>query len=300
MNIKDYEYIVSIANQGGITKASEQLFISQPALTKFLQRIEDEIGMSLFVRNGKQFIPTEAGQKYIEAGREILRLDQDLAVQLRYDKIKQFKRIRIGYPVGRSSGLLHNILHRFVALYPDINIYTSVASSRHLFEALQNRNLDLAVIMNVEQHVGYTYQPIGTSYLSIASASTNPLVSTAIKEDGYPYPVVDTSSLNQQKFIMVHENTNSGRLIRELFRRYDIHPNIIMNVDDVRSIIDAVRYGIGISAFMSVPLDTREISYLSFRNIKPIKQIVYLVYRSDLALSEPLKTLISMICELSR
>ena len=62
MDIRDYEYIVAIAEKGGISKAADHLFITQSALTKFLQRTEQKLGMELFVRKGKQFLLTEAGR----------------------------------------------------------------------------------------------------------------------------------------------------------------------------------------------------------------------------------------------
>ena len=72
MDIRDYEYIVAIAEKGGISKAADHLFITQSALTKFLQRTEQKLGMELFVRKGKQFLLTEAGQRYVEIGRAIM------------------------------------------------------------------------------------------------------------------------------------------------------------------------------------------------------------------------------------
>ena len=101
MDVRYYEYIVAIADQGSITRAAEQLFITQPALTKFLQRIEKELGLPLFVRKGKQFILTKAGQKYVEVGHEILRLDRKLTEQLKQDGITQKKRVRLGFSMGR-------------------------------------------------------------------------------------------------------------------------------------------------------------------------------------------------------
>ena len=61
MDIRDYEYIVAIAEKGGISKAADQLFITQSALTKFLQRTEQKLGMELFVRKGKQFLLKTSG-----------------------------------------------------------------------------------------------------------------------------------------------------------------------------------------------------------------------------------------------
>ena len=62
MDIRDYEYIVTIAEQKSITRAAAQLFITQSALTKFLQRTERSLGVALFLKKGNQFLLTEAGQ----------------------------------------------------------------------------------------------------------------------------------------------------------------------------------------------------------------------------------------------
>lgn len=118
MEVRDYEYIVAIADQGSITRAAEQLFITQPALTKFLQRIEMELGIPLFIRKGKKFILTEAGQKYVEVGHEILRLDRRLTEQLLQDGTSQNQRIRLGFSMGRFYNLVDSVLPVFCNALP--------------------------------------------------------------------------------------------------------------------------------------------------------------------------------------
>ena len=61
MNIKDYEYIVEIAACKSLTEAANRLCITQSALTKFLQRVEAEVGRPLFGRMGRRFVLTPVG-----------------------------------------------------------------------------------------------------------------------------------------------------------------------------------------------------------------------------------------------
>ena len=74
-NVRDFEYITAIAQYGSISKASEALFLSQPTLSKFLQRVEKELGLPLFHRVGKRFILTSAGEIYVARSRSILELE---------------------------------------------------------------------------------------------------------------------------------------------------------------------------------------------------------------------------------
>jgi len=74
MNVRDFEYIIEIANQRSISKAATSLFVSQPALSKYVQRMEESLGVRLFQRVGKQFILTYAGERCVEKARQILSL----------------------------------------------------------------------------------------------------------------------------------------------------------------------------------------------------------------------------------
>ena len=295
MDVRDYEYIVAIADQGSITRAAEQLFITQPALTKFLQRIEKEVGLALFVRKGKQFILTEAGQKYVEVGHEILRLDRKLTEQLIQDGISQKKRIRLGFSMGRFYDMMESVLPQFYKAYPDIQVIVSETTSRKQFESLQRKELDIGILTNVEQRMGYTYLPVEKSYLALAVPEGDPLLSLAEPLEGYPFPVVGREALVGRRFIMLQANTNSGHLTRELFRRYDIRPNTVLELSDVRSVIDTVANGGGLSMFMSVAAGNQKVRYLSVKDVDVISQMVYLAYRTDLALTEPMEYLISLL-----
>lgn len=295
MDVRDYEYIVAIADQGSITRAAEQLFITQPALTKFLQRIEKELGLALFVRKGKQFLLTEAGQKYVEVGHEILRLDRKLTEQLMQDGKAQKNRIRLGFPMGRFYDLTETVMPAFTEAFPEVQVYASASTSRKLFESLRRKELDMAIVTNVEQRMGYTYLPIEKSYLALAVPEGDPLLELAECVEGYPFPVVDRAQLQGRRFILLQASTNSGHLTRELFRRYDVRPNTVLELSDVRSVIDVVAKGAGISMFMSVSPGKQKIRYLCLRNMETISQMVYLAYRSDLDVTEPMKYMVSLL-----
>ena len=72
MDIREISYIIAIADKQSITAAAASLFISQPALSQALRRMEAEAGCKLFVRSGNMTVPTEAGRLLVERGRLIL------------------------------------------------------------------------------------------------------------------------------------------------------------------------------------------------------------------------------------
>lgn len=295
MDVRDYEYIVTIADQGSITRAADRLFITQPALTKFLQRIERELGLNLFTRSGKQLVLTEAGHKYVETGRAILQLDRKLTQQLCQDAHTRRNHIRLGFTLGRSQEMLGRVLPKFVRAYPDVQITVMADTSRCQFEALKHNDLDIALVTNVEHLPEYTYIPVDQAYMALVVPANSPLVDLAEPMEGYPFPVIDKACLENQPFLSLRSATNSGHLTRELLHKYDIHLKTLLELSDVRSVLDAVSQGLGVGIFMSVPIGDAKVRYLSLRGVDPISQTVYLVHRTDMALSEPMRCLMSLI-----
>lgn len=74
MDLRQLEYIIAIAEEGNITRAAERVFISQPALSQVLKKLENSLGSPLFVRDGKSVKPTTAGKIYLNGARAILNI----------------------------------------------------------------------------------------------------------------------------------------------------------------------------------------------------------------------------------
>ncbi len=299
MDIRDYEYIVAIAEQGSISRAAALLFITQSALTKFLQRTEKVLGIALFTRNGNQFLLTEAGRQYVETGRQIMHLDRQLTGRLEMELAVQKKQIRLGYGMGRTNYILQEILPAFYQRYPDIKVYTKADTGRKQMLALEQDNLDLALVANTEQKPGYRYLPVEKSYIVLAVHKASPLVDKAKSLAGYPYPVIGRGELEALPCVSLPPTTSSGNLTQELLRKYDIHMNNILELSDVRSLIDAVEYGLGSAIFLSVPIEDKKITYLSIEGVDTLEQTSVLVLKSDKNLSPAMKYMIELITKRS-
>lgn len=102
-DLKEQKYIVEIAKVQGIAKAAENLFISQPALSKFLARTEQEYGILLFERIGKKMIPTYAGEQYLKYAKQILEQDRNFREQIADIKELKSGSLAIGSTYGRGK-----------------------------------------------------------------------------------------------------------------------------------------------------------------------------------------------------
>ena len=82
MNSKKLKYIITIAELKSISKAANELFISQPSLSSILSNLEKELGVTLFNRSTSPLSLTYAGEKYIKIAKEILSLESNLKKEL--------------------------------------------------------------------------------------------------------------------------------------------------------------------------------------------------------------------------
>lgn len=295
MDVHDYEYIVAIAEQGSITRAAAQLFITQSALTKFLQRTEKNLGLPLFQRHGNQFLLTEIGREYVETGRSIMQLDRQLTARLDEELNAQKKVIRLGYSMGWTSYLFEEIFPLFYSRFSDVRIRTHADTSRKHMEGLQKGDIDLALLTNIPPLPGYTYIPMSKSYLAILVPENSPLLNESQPKDGYKYPTIPFNSIKDLPYVFTIPTTNSGNMAREFFRIRKHTPRVVLEVGDIRSLFDAVENGLGIAICMTTPLGKRKLRYLSPEDTEPIQQTTMISYRTDKSLTAPMKHLITLL-----
>lgn len=281
MDVRDYEYIVAIADQGNISRAAASLFITQPALTKFLQRTESQLGVSLFVRRGNQFLPTKAGQLYIQTGRDILRMDRKLTEDLSRELAQQKQQIRFGYTMGRTDEIMENVLPKFFAQYPEIQIHTHADTSRNLLKALGSGEIDLAVVTSSDRQPGFQYIPMEPAKFSLAVRKDDPLTELAAPYEGCHYPAISTELLKKRRIVITSGHTNSGRISRRLLAKFGLEGNIGLEVSDVLTGMTAVENGLGVGLFISAPLGSRPLTFLSLQDAEAPEQTVVLAYRND-------------------
>ena len=297
MDIRDYEYIVKIAELGGITKAAAQLFITQPALTRFLQRTEEKLGLKLFVRQGNRFILTEAGRAYVEAGHNIMQLDQELTVQMEYIASTQRNQIRFSCGMGRGNYIFSDVLPEFYKKYPDIEVRMLLETSHRQMQDLADNKLDMILVTSIEEQPGYRYIPLGSSYLTLAVPENSPILRRASVRDGFPYPVISMRDMEGQDFLALEPNTRSGGLAAQVFKMLPFTPHIKLFLSESRGLMDLVEDGLGVAILLSVPNRTKKIRFLCIEEVGIIEETVNLVMKQDKTISPALQYFIDLICQ---
>ena len=145
MYIKEINYILKIQQYASISKAAEEIYISQPALSKFLKNLEQQIGAPLFSRIGNTLIPTHVGNRYLEYAREIADLQDNWNLEC-VDMLGEARgKFSVTLPPLRSSCIIPDILQKFYQRYPQVQVTIPEESSLVKKHWLSLKDIDLVI-----------------------------------------------------------------------------------------------------------------------------------------------------------
>lgn len=144
MEIRQLKYFIAVAEEGNISRAAARLHISQPPLTRHIKSLEASLGVELFVRNHAGVELTQAGALLLEHARNIKTHVELASLQARRAAAGQYGRIEIGVYGTAMLGVLPEILRRFQAGHPEVEMALQSAPKGPQLEALRQGRLTLA------------------------------------------------------------------------------------------------------------------------------------------------------------
>lgn len=262
MELRHLKYFLAVAEELNFTKASEKLFISQPPLSRQIIELENEIQARLFIRNNKKVELTEAG-KYFE--KEVKTLFQNLEqITLKTKKIAEniSGEFRIAYISSIYSSEISNLIKYLREQYPYVNFKLFEISTTKQIEALEKGKIDLGIIRS-------------------------PIKSPKIKsnlwfKDGFSVVYNKASiTLNSEKDIPKLENEtfvffnkdyapHYHEILLELCAFYGFTPKVVHESNNINSIVQLVKNGLGISIVPSNIAKNNQDPELSFIELKKV------------------------------
>lgn len=137
-------YIIAIAEERNLTQAAKRLYISQPTLTLYLNRLENELGVKLFDRSKSPVTLTNAGAYYLEKMKKIYASEQALRSQIHFIA-NPTQTLLVGIGQVRGHHWLPLFLPTFCSIHPDINVQIVQETEQQMYEDLQKQKLDVGI-----------------------------------------------------------------------------------------------------------------------------------------------------------
>lgn len=257
------DYIYTVYKEKSFSKAAEKLYISQPSLSLTIKKIEKEIGFDIFMRIGKNTVPTPLGEKYIAAIEEILQrcnlLDKEI------DDILKLKQgiITIGTTTFVASYIIPEILKEFKDKYPNIVFNIIVEHSPVLEKKLEKREVDFIIDNTTSFSEQYEYHPLLNEEIFIG-VPKNSIINEAIGGKR----TISLSELEKENFILLKKGNKMRQIAEKIFSEASISPNVCMEFDQLQTSISYANNGFGICFISDIALQSEKCNNLNLYSIE--------------------------------
>jgi LysR family nitrogen assimilation transcriptional regulator len=160
MDLRQLRYFVAVAEAPSIAKAADWLRITQPALSVQLSQIEAELGLQLVVRSNRGIELTEHGQVLYKHAASMLDAHREAMASLKRDAGQPFGRVSLGLPSSLATVIAPDLYRGMRSALPGVELYILESSTAALFDWLQTGKIDMAVLFNVPDDVGFQVTPL--------------------------------------------------------------------------------------------------------------------------------------------
>jgi DNA-binding transcriptional LysR family regulator len=242
MKFNDLEQIICVAEEMNISRAARRMFMTQPSLSQTIKRVEIQVDYQLFERSASGLVMTQEGERFIKIARQIIELRDDLAAKLKAIEHDETNRLTIGLPVHFSSGLLPDILGKFCALYPDVEISIKEAPSVLVENMILNGEVDVAIVQQGIFSGRIAQSIISREKMFIAVSPDN-----TIAEAGVSSHIVELETLKNQTFILSNTNQWMRQFADEFFSINNFQPRGLMFINNIETIKQLTLKNLGVS-----------------------------------------------------
>ena len=277
MNNKDMESICIIAEEGNITRAAKRLFIAQSSLSQCIQRVEQEFGVTLFIRTKTGIELTDAGHIFIDTAEKAGKLFRDLENSFADLNQLMFGHLIVGIPALLSSYLLPEYLIQFCQRYPNIELETLEADNNRLELLLQRGKIDLAISSN-EATDSFDQTPILASDMIVVAPEWFKPGDAVDPVTG----ILDLRALEGQPFIMYQKKQKLYEITEKILGKANVHVRTVLYTSSSKG---GILYSVNGLGFSLQP----EISYLFH---KPLLNGKGKIYRIANEYTEPWRIIV--------
>ena len=245
MNLKEIEYIVTLAQEQKLTRAAEKLFITPSALTQQVTNLEKRLGLPLFYRSRNGWLPTEAGSIYLQSAREILQIRQKTDKRLQDLADSRQGTLNVGITSEHGSSTFTHIYPAFHKQYSEVTINIYETNVRSQQQMLASCELDLGIMtLSRHQQTEDVYIPLANEEIVLAVPSLHPACHLAVPTAQSPYPELNPDNIRHEPFAMMYKQSTMYEVISQTFQEYDFSPETLFYAQRSVTALEMVSAGI--------------------------------------------------------
>jgi LysR family transcriptional regulator, low CO2-responsive transcriptional regulator len=279
LTIRQIRIFICAVKHMSFSKAAEELHVSAPAISLQIKEMEEDIGVILFLREGRRVELTSAGEYFLLYAKRITSTLKEAADTMEKLKGQDARILKIGL-VSNAKYFVPRVLAQFKREYPNVQIRIDVRNRQQLVELLREGDIDIAIMGRPPREIDTRVEAFAQHpHVFVA----NPQHVLASKRN------ISPKSLNQFELITREEGSGTRYIMETYLAEHEASPVISMEMSSNESIKQAVMANLGIS-FVSLhtiglELENRQIAILDVQNT-PIIRTWHVVALSKRNLSQ--------------
>lgn len=274
LTLRQLQVFEKVASHLNYSRAAEELYLSQPAVSMQIKQLEGHIGLPLFEQMGKKIFLTEAGRELFHYSRSI---SQQLAeMEALFDEMKGLGQGKLTLSVVNTANYFTpQLLAKFCQQHPNINVILHVANRDAVLKQLADNSTDLAIMGRPPDGLDVSAESFLENPLVVIAAPDHPLA--RLKH-------IKFAQLAQEKFLSRESGSGTRSAMERIFAQHHIQPRISMEMETNEAIKQAVQAGMGLGILsqhsIELELETKRLVVLNVEHF-PLLRHWFVVFRSN-------------------
>ena len=291
-DLKRFEYVLALGEYMNFSQAARHLKISQSTLSQYIQKLEKEIGVSLFDRSVTPLQLTQYGEIYIAGARKIMDAYTEILDSICDADAGVGGSVRIGLSPSRAGFMLPGVIDGFRRLYPDATLKFIESKSEEIMKNLDEGNIDFAYTVVPEKFESEDYV--------VCDAGTERIMLAAVKSSDAPEgSTIDFSRAENFTFILLEENQLLTEIFYSLCKKSGVSPEKHISVSELSTAISLVKNGMGVMLLPSSYRDygtlSEELDFFDIRQADFERKLA-VIYKKDKYVNKPMRALVKIMC----
>ncbi len=287
MDTKYLTYILAIAKRKNMTKAAEELFVSQSSLSQYLSKLERELGTPLFYRSKGRLSLTPAGELYVAAAKEVVRIKDELYRNIHsLGDIEDQGHITIGVTSQFGLQMLTQLIPPLKTSYPDVTIEISETNVPTLTKLLLEENIDCGIMAlnTIAPFSSAQVDVLRQEEVYLAIPKTHPYHAV---NPGRPITIQDLSENFSEANILLSKKGSTLRFLTDqMIENAQIMLSTICETNSIIATRSMVAMGIGIALIGgSCAIDREHVAYYPMD--PPMYRLNAFVRRKNWVMNDP-------------
>lgn len=255
MELRQLEFFLEVEKQQSFTKAAQAMFVAQPAISKSIGKLEQELGVILFKRTEKKVSLTPEGLEFFPHVKNIM--EEVALAKLKMEELSGLEKgtVTLGLPSMAGSFYFPNIIVAFKQAFPHLILTVVEAGTKEIKKMIEEDEIDLGVIIEDTQADKLDIFPFLKEEMVVCVPTTHPLAHQSS---------ISYEALAHEPLILFKEGYYQRDIINVAAKRSGISPNVTFETNQISLTKSLIRQGLGITLFLKMVIsEERDILPLS-------------------------------------